>query len=51
MTIYVIYWRKSGESEEYEYKGAYNLRLMELLEFGYEDGEDFTTFTETIPHC
>ena len=45
---YIIYWRKSEETEEYTYKGAYDLRIMDLTDWGYVEGEDFTTWTEII---
>ena len=45
---YVIYWRKSEETEKYTYKGAYDLRMMDLRDYGYIEGEDFTTWREMI---
>lgn len=45
---YIIFWRGSEEVEEYSYKGAYELRLMDLKDFGYIEGEDFSTWRESI---
>ena len=44
---YVIFWRDET-TEEYTYKLAYDLRMMHIKDWGYIEGEDFTTWREII---
>lgn len=44
---YVIFWRDET-TEEYTCKGIYDLRMMDLKDWGYIEGEDFTTWREMV---